>query len=141
MKTSESNFCACLYFTSGSLARKVEKLAIASWKPVGLPPSHGYLLKLAIQEPGITAGAIAKQLQLTPSTVTRLIEKLEEKGLLSRSTEGKMTNVYATQAGKDLLPAMDKCVAAFYKAYTGILGEENSWQAVKDIAALADRID
>ena len=32
MKTSDSKYCKCLYFASGALARKMERLAIESWK-------------------------------------------------------------------------------------------------------------
>ena len=80
MKTSESKFCNCLYFTANALARKVEKLATESWKKVDMSPSHAYLLILVLEEPGMQAGQIAEQVQLTPSTITRLLEKLEESG-------------------------------------------------------------
>ena len=69
MKTSTCKYAQCLYFTSNALARKVEKLAIESWKRVDLPPSHGYLLMLVLEEPGMQPGNIAAQLQLTPSTL------------------------------------------------------------------------
>jgi hypothetical protein len=72
MKSSESKYAQCLYFTSNALARKVEKLAIESWKPAGLPPSHAYLLLMVLEEPGQQPGNISAHLQLTPSTVTRL---------------------------------------------------------------------
>ena len=79
MKTSDSIYAMCLYFTSGALARKVEKLAQTSWDKVGLSPSHAYLLMMALEEPGVQPSGLAAHLQLQPSTVTRLIEKLEEK--------------------------------------------------------------
>ena len=82
MKTSESRYCSCIYFSSAAFARKIEKIAVESWKPVGLAPSHGYLLMNVIDEPGIQPGALADQLQLQPSTITRLIEKLEEKKMV-----------------------------------------------------------
>ena len=67
MKTSESKYCSCLYFTANALARKVEKLAIESWRKIDLAPSHAYLLNLVLEEPGIQPGMIAEQLQLTPA--------------------------------------------------------------------------
>ncbi|RYY97204.1 MAG: MarR family transcriptional regulator, partial [Chitinophagaceae bacterium] len=94
MKSSCSRFAQCLYFMSGALARKVEKLAQESWAPVGLSPSHAYLLLATLDEPGIGPGALAGQLQLQPSTITRLMQKLEEKKLIVRTTEGKLTSVY-----------------------------------------------
>ncbi|HXB44452.1 MAG TPA: MarR family transcriptional regulator, partial [Puia sp.] len=83
-----------MYFVTNALARKVEKLATQSWKKVNLSPSHAYLLMLAIQEPGIQPTVLSQELHLQPSTITRLIEKMEGKKLLIRTTDGKMTNVY-----------------------------------------------
>lgn len=141
MKTSESKFCDCLYFTASALARKVEKLAIESWKKAGLAPSHAYLLMVVLEKPGIQAGQISEQLQLTPSTITRLIEKMEEKKLVLRETEGKMTNVYPTQKGKEMKPLMKQCVDDFYEKYSKVLGKENSRQLVHDMRLVSDKLE
>jgi hypothetical protein len=76
MKTSGSQFAQCLYFTTNALARKVEKLAIESWKETGLSPSHAYVLFAVLEVPGIQPSAVAEQLQLQASTITRLVQKL-----------------------------------------------------------------
>jgi MarR family transcriptional regulator, organic hydroperoxide resistance regulator len=141
MKTSESKYSKCLYFTANALARKIEKLAIESWKPVNLNPSHGYLLLLVIEEPGLQPGTIANHLQLTPSTVTRLIEKLEEKKLVVRTTEGKLTNVYPTPKAKELLPQLKNCVQHFYKMYSDVLGKNESSSIVSSLHIVADKLE
>lgn len=140
MKTSESIFCSCLYFTTNALARKVEKLATESWKKIGLSPSHAYLLKLVLEEPGMQAGQLAEQLQLTPSTITRLIEKLEEKKLVLRATEGKATNVFPTQKAKELKPQIKQCIDEFYEKYVKILGKEESRQLINKMHLVADKL-
>ena len=140
MKTSDSKYHQCLYFTSNALARKIEKLAQESWRKVDLSPSHAYLLMLAIEEPGIQPTALAEHLQLQPSTITRLIEKLEEKKLLVRTTEGKITNVYPTPKGKDLAPKLRECVNEFYNSYSAILGKEESAKLVQSIGKFADKL-
>lgn len=140
MKPSESKYCKCLYFTTNALARKVEKLAVEAWKPVGLSPSHAYLLMMVIEEPGLQPGTLSNHLQLTPSTISRLIEKLEEKKLVVRVTEGKVTNVYATPTGKNALPELKTCIASFYKSYTDILGKAESIKMVNNINHLADKL-
>ena len=140
MKTSESKYSQCLYFTSNSLARKIEKLAQESWSRVDLSPSHAYLLMMVIEEPGAQPGVIADHLQLQPSTVTRLIEKLEEKKLLIRTTEGKLTNVYATPKGKDLLPVLKECMNEFYSKYSSALGKEESARLVQNMGKVADKL-
>lgn len=140
MKTSESKFCSCLYFTANALARKVEKLAVESWKKIGLAPSHAYLLKLVIDEPGMQAGLLAEQLQLTPSTITRLVEKLEEKKLVTRVTEGKTTNVFPTQKAKEMKPQIKQCIEEFHEKYVKILGKEESKQFIQNMNIMADKL-
>jgi Transcriptional regulators len=122
------------------LARKIEKLANESWKKVGLTPSHAYLLMLAIDEPGIQPSALVKQLLLTPSTITRLIEKLEEKKLVIRATEGKLTNVYPTPKARALLPELRECLNDFYQNYSSIIGKEESARLVTNMNKLVDKL-
>ena len=141
MKTSCSKYAQCLYFTSAALARKVEKLASESWKKVNLSPSHAYLLIAVLEEPGIQPTALAEHLQLQPSTITRLIEKLEEKKLVIRTTEGKLTNVYPTPKAKEMQPKLAACMKEFWEVYSGILGKEESNKLVKDLARIADKLD
>jgi len=129
-----------LYFASGALARKAEKLAKDSWKPLGLAPSHAYLLMLVLEEPGLQPGALADLLQLEPSTITRLIEKLEQKKLAVRTTEGKITNVYPTPKAKELYPRMKGCVEAFNNALTAALGKEESHRVITGINKLSDKL-
>ena len=122
------------------MARKIEKLANASWKKVGLTPSHAYLLMLAIAEPGIQPSALVKQLLLSPSTITRLIEKLEEKKLVVRTTGGKLTNVYPTPKAKAMLPDLQQCLDNFYQNYSSIIGKEESARLVTNMNKLVDKL-
>lgn len=95
---------------------------------------------LVIEEPGIQPTSISEHLQLQPSTITRLIEKLEEKKLLIRTTEGKITNVYPTPKGKDMMPRLKECVDDFYNSYSTILGKEESNRMVQSIGKFADKL-
>ena len=141
MKTSESKYNQCVYFSSAAFARKVEKIAVESWKPVGLAPSHGYLLMHVIEEPGVQPGCLADQLQLQPSTITRLIEKLEEKKLVVRTTEGKQTNVYPTPKAKDLYIKLKECTKNFHDACTGVLGKDETCKLVSIMNKMADKFE
>ena len=140
MKTSESRYCKCMYFSTHALARKIEKLAVESWKPVNLSPSHGYLLMTVIEEPGIQPGTLADEMQLKPSTITRLIEKLEEKKLVVRTSEGKMTNVYPTPKGKDYHKKLKECMDHFYSSYCAVLGKEECFKMITNMNKLADKL-
>ncbi len=140
MKSSASRFNKCLYFSANALARKVEKIATDSWKQVDLSPSHAYLLLTVIEEPGVQPGILAAELQLTPSTITRLIEKLEQKKLLVRTSEGKLTNVYPTPKSKELYPKMKTCLNDFYQACTGVTGEGEIKRMTQHINKLNDKL-
>ena len=65
-------------------------MAEEEFKPTGVAPSYGFVLMSVNQQPGITAGEIAGVMQLQPSTVTRLVDKLEEGRYLRRQSEGKL---------------------------------------------------
>jgi MarR family transcriptional regulator, organic hydroperoxide resistance regulator len=140
LKAAESKYCKCMYFSSRALARRIEKLAIEAWKKVDLSPSHGYLLLLVIEEAGIGPSALADQLLLTPSTITRLIEKLEEKKLVVRASEGKTTQVYPTQKAKELYTRLKECLKDFYEKYSGILGKEESAKMVQGMNRITDKL-
>ena len=141
MKVRDSKYAQCLYFTSAALARKVEKLATQVWKAVDLPPSHAYLLMAVLEEPGMQPSALSAELQLQPSTITRLIEKLEEKKLVVRTTEGKITNVYPTPKAKELQSKMKECVRQFSQKYANLVGADESSRLVRDIARIADKLE
>ena len=129
-----------MYFSTNALARKTEKLALESWKPVDLSPSHAYLLMIVIEEPGVQPGFLADQLQLSPSTITRLIEKLEQKKLLVRTFEGKLTNVYPSPKAKGLYTQLLSCADHFYATYSSILGIEESNRLVAGMNKISDKL-
>jgi DNA-binding MarR family transcriptional regulator len=141
MKTSGSRYAQCLYFTTGALARKVEKLALDSWKPAGLSPSHAYLLMAVLEEPGMQPSQLAAQLQLQPSTITRLIQKLEDSKLVIRNTEGRLTNVYPTRKARELQPKMQECLQRFNQQCNVVFSNEESSTLVQTVSNAADKLD
>jgi DNA-binding MarR family transcriptional regulator len=96
---------------------------------------------LVVEEPGIQPTTLSEHLQLQPSTITRLIEKLESKKLLVRTYEGKLTNVYPTPKGKAMGPELKECLHEFYSRYSETLGQEESAKLVQNMARIADRLD
>jgi DNA-binding MarR family transcriptional regulator len=129
-----------MYFTANAFARKMEKLAGESWKRVDLSPSHAYLLMIVIEEPGVQPRVLSEELQLTPSTITRLIEKLEKKKLVVRTMDGKVTNVYPTPKAKAMESKLQECVSEFSEAYSKILGKKESIQMVQNMHKVSDKL-
>ncbi len=141
MKSANSKFRYCLYFSSNALARKMERMAAGAWKPVGLSPSHGYVLLLALERPGIQPTEIAEQLLLSPSTITRLLEKLEQQKWVVRTMDGKITNVYPTPLARKRQPELEQCTRNFYTQYSSLLGEKASNELVGQMNKLTDKLE
>ncbi len=140
MKTSDSRYGMCMYFSSNALARKTEKMAVAVWNKVDLAPSHAYLLMIVLNDPGVQPGMLSEELHLTPSTITRLIEKLEEKKLVTRHTEGKTTYVYPTNKSKEMKLVLQECAEEFQKNCNSIFGKEDCVRFVNNMNKISDKI-
>lgn len=140
IKTSDSRYARCMYFASNALARKTEKLAVTAWKRVDLSPSHAYLLMIVLDDPGVQPGALSAELHLTPSTITRLLEKLEAKKLVVRTTEGKSTSVYPTPKSKEMKPLLKECVDDFYQSCISLAGKEECARFISSMNKIADRL-
>jgi DNA-binding MarR family transcriptional regulator len=124
-KAVEGPFQDSLYFCAGALARAVEKLAIECWKPAGLSPSLGHILHYLIHYANVTGPTIiARNLLLSPSTVTRLLEKLEKKGLVHRFVYDRTRMVQPTQEAWQLEPTISECEFTFRERCNALLGEQ-----------------
>lgn len=120
----ERTYCGCLYFNSNALARIMTKLADEAFAPVGLTSSYAFLLMTVQKKPGINPKEIASEMQLTASTVTRLIEKMEYRGLLERKVVGRTTEVYSTEKCEDMYDEIKGCWKNLKTKYEELIGKE-----------------
>ena len=77
-------FERCLYFNSNSLARKLHRHWGLAFRPYDLSPSHGYLLRVVLSNPGSNQHELATEMHLKHSTITRFLNNLERKDLVQR---------------------------------------------------------
>ena len=117
-------FQCCLYFTANSFARIMTTLAEDEFKKTGLSPNYAFLVMLVCETPGITQKEISEYLQLTPSTITRFVDKLETKGLVKRTIEGKAVLLEPTAAGREALVEIQASWERLYHRYSKVLGYE-----------------
>lgn len=123
--TRETPYSACLLFSANALARAITAIGDAEFGKFGLSYSHAYLLHEVVNQPGITPSQLSTMLFLTPSTITRLVEKLEQKRLVRRESEGKKTLIYPTEAGEALRPAIAEAWQRTGEQYARAVGPEN----------------
>ena len=109
------------------------KMADEAFASTGLSSSYAVLLITVNDKPGIQPKEISEQMQLTPSTVTRLIEKMEHRGYLERKHVGRTTEVYPTQNSLDLNPKIKEAWKNLYQKYSEILGKEFGDKLTSDI--------
>ncbi|MCB0711387.1 MAG: winged helix-turn-helix transcriptional regulator [Ignavibacteriae bacterium] len=126
MSTNSSQFCNCLHYTATAFARKMNSLAEEAFATTGLAPSYAFLLMAANRRPGISPSELSGELMLTPSTITRLVEKLEAKGFVQRKTQGRQTEVHPTEKSLTLDPELRSSWKKLYQEYTTLLGEKEA---------------
>ena len=124
----QATYCNCLYYSSNALARVVTKMADAEFAAVDLAPSYAFVVMTVNKNQGIHAGELAEIMMLTPSTVTRLVDKLESRGLVKKHREGRIMMIYPTAASVEISEAIKAAWYRLYLRFTHVLGEENARQ-------------
>lgn len=123
----------CLYFTANSLARVLTSMAEEEFKKTGFAPNYAFIIMLVCEKPGMMQKEIGEYLQLTPSTITRFVDKLEQKNMVVRKGEGKAVFLEATEEGKAMLPEIQAAWEALYHRYSKILGYEAGNELTKKL--------
>ncbi|GAB3746455.1 MarR family winged helix-turn-helix transcriptional regulator [Spirosoma pomorum] len=135
-----SRFSACLLFSANALSRAVTAIGDEEFGRYGLSYSHAYLLCLVVDQPGVTPTELSSALYLTPSTVTRLVEKLEQKQFVRRESEGKKTLVYPTSEGESLRQDIASAWDRVGDRCAKLVGEENMCQLTKQVLKAAQAL-
>lgn len=131
----------CLYFTANSLARVISRMAEEEFRKNGLAPSHAFIMMLASDSPGISQNELAEQLNLAPSTITRFIDTLANKGFLTRQSEGRMSRIYPTESGQVLRKNIDTSWQNLHERYSKILGREKGDELAAAIDAASAKLN
>lgn len=141
MEKVRSQYCNCLYYSANALARVLTKISDEEFSVTGLSSSYAFLLMTVNSKPGIQPKEIGRQMQLTPSTITRLIEKMERKGFLERITDGRSTKVMPTKKSIDLNVNIKKAWGNLYTRYSKLLGKDFADKLTDEIYTTAIKLE
>lgn len=86
----------------GAVRRVARRAVRASLHADPLPPARSELLRLAARRPGIGVAEAAAELRLAPNSVSTMVSKLAEDGLLNRgrgASDGRSVRLTVTEAG------------------------------------------
>jgi DNA-binding MarR family transcriptional regulator len=136
-----SKYCTCLYFSSNALARLMTKIADDEFSSTGLSTSYAFLLMTVNDKPGIQPMEISRQMMLTPSTVTRLIDKMEDKKFLRREYKGKQARVFPTEKSLVIDKKLRDSWLNLYKKYSNLLSENVSAELTADISKAVEKLE
>ena len=124
----------CLFFNLNSFARSVNKRWEEEFEKLGLSASHGYLLRLVLSRPGSTQKLFAEELDLAPSTVTRFLETLEQKGFVKRTScneDGRAMTVEPTKKALTIAQDLEEASTRLSQFLIEKLGPENADELVE----------
>ncbi len=141
MNCDQSTYCKCLYYAANALSRNITKIAEDSFASVDLAPSYAFIVMTVNKNPGVNAGELAKIMMLKPSTITRLVEKLEKSSLIKRFHEGKQVLIFPTKTSMELDSKIKEAWAGMYNKYVDLLGKEFADKLTQDVFKAANLLE
>ncbi|VAW70279.1 hypothetical protein MNBD_GAMMA09-1614 [hydrothermal vent metagenome] len=129
-------FEKCIYFNANALVRQINKIWDEAFKPYGLSPAHAYVLRVVLDQPGISMSEIADTLELAPSTVTRFVDSLINKDLLTRissNNDRRSTQVHPTKRSKKIHLQLEQTGQSLYLKMNKLIGKAAFTDLVEDM--------
>lgn len=119
-------FDHCLYFNTTALARRLDRLWTEAYKPFGLTPAQGFLLRAVLRKPGMLQGELADTLVIARPTATRALDGLVAKKLVARKPsayDGREIEVHPTAKAIAMQGDLDRASAAATTKIKRVIGE------------------
>lgn len=140
-KKKGDRYCSCLYYSANALARAITRMAEEEFAITGLAPSYAFILMAVNENPGIQPKEVSGIMHLTPSTVTRLVEKLVSKGYIERHAVGKGIELSPTRKARAAYSRIRKAWMNLYRRYTSVLGVGVGRHLAADVFGATKRLE
>ena len=136
-------FDHCLYFNTTALARVVEREWTAAFKPFGVTPSQGFLLRLVLGRPGLSQYEVADALTISRPTATRIIDGLQALGLIERRAaerDGRHWSLFPTGKALDMEDALNAASGAVTRSIQQRIGRDAFHGTVDQVRAVCSAL-
>lgn len=136
-------FEKCIYFNTNALARQINKIWDDAFKPYGLSPAHAYVLRVVLNQPGISMKQIAEELELAPSTVTRFVDSLMHKNFLKRvsdNTDKRGMQIFPTAEAKKIHSKLEQTGQQLYSEMNNLIGKKAFSGLVSDMRDIRQQL-
>jgi DNA-binding MarR family transcriptional regulator len=146
MRYAGGVFDNCLYFNTTALARLLEKQWAAAFAELGLTAPQAFLLRLVLDQPGLTQRELADAMTIARPTATRALDGLEQRQLIKRragDTDAREQHIDPTPAAEAIRGALNAASGNVTRRLKQLLGPpvfEQTVGKIRDVrAALAGR--
>jgi DNA-binding MarR family transcriptional regulator len=136
----ELDFLRELWALDHALQRSSKHMA----KTLGITGPQRLALRLVSRFPGLPTGRLARLLHLHPSTVSGVVKRLAEQGLIARTTDGpdrRRSLLRITASGLELLARPEPTVESAVRSALSSLSARQVEAALKALASVAITLD
>jgi len=129
----------CINFVLTKAQQSVQQLFKDELEPFGITPGQYGILKCLWDENGATVKQLADRLHLDSSTITGVLDRLENKGLVKREpalNDRRALSVVLTPEGEAIEESVDQAIFNANEKVVGILKPRES----EDLRLLLDKI-
>jgi len=138
-------FERCLYFNINALTRAVNRIWDEAFAEFDLSPSHAYLLRLTLSNPGLTPKQLSIELKLEKSTITRFLDVLEKKEFIRRkkgiSGDAREQGIYPTKKSEKIAVRLEEKGDALYQKMITRIGKSELTSLVSQLRKTGTRIN
>ncbi len=136
-------FDHCLYFNTTALARLVEREWATAFKPFGLTPPQGFLLRMILAKPGLSQYELASELTIARPTATRLLDGLQSLGLIERREsphDARHWAIYPTPAAHEIHAGINTASGQVTQRIQRQIGKENFHETVSKVRGVCSAL-
>ncbi len=131
----------------GRIVTRSDPGRLEAWVGLGLTMTQLRVLFMLREESGLSARALAQRLNVTPSTLTRIMDRLVRNDLVRREVDEddrRMVRHYLTSAGLHTVEELERTGKARMNRVFGQLSRDQLGRlvlALRDLAAAAEAVE
>jgi MarR family transcriptional regulator, temperature-dependent positive regulator of motility len=129
-------FDHCLYFNTTALARLLEREWTAAFAGFELTPPQGFMLRLVLDQPGLSQRELAGAMTIARPTATRVLDGLEARKLIRRragEADGREQRIHPTPEAEAIRDALNAASGNVTRRLKQLLGPSVFEQTVGKI--------
>ncbi len=142
-ETLSLRFDGCMATNIEQVYRHLEQVYERLISPLGLSVLEWYALRALYAEDGVTASHLAQTVCRHPSSMTALLDRMEEKDLLRRQVDEhdrRSVRVFLTDQGRTLEPQVQSVIARLETLLDELLTPEQL-ETFQDVLCALQNID